>query len=57
VVIGALYALTDEIHQYFVAGRACQLSDVLIDSVGVFLGVCLYSIIIKTKSANQENEK
>lgn len=57
MAIGALYALTDEVHQYFVPGRSCQLSDVLIDSVGVFLGVCLFSIIIKSKLKNQGNEK
>lgn len=57
MAIGALYALTDEVHQYFVPGRSCQLSDVLIDSVGVFLGVCLFSIIIKSKLTNQGNEK
>lgn len=57
MAIGALYALSDEVHQYFVPGRSCQLSDVLIDSVGVFLGVCLYSIIIKSKLANQGKEK
>lgn len=57
MAIGVLYALSDEIHQYFVPGRASRLSDVLIDSVGVFLGVCLYSIIIKSKLSNQGNEK
>ena len=35
----ALYAATDEIHQYFVPGRAMMLTDVLIDSAGALCGV------------------
>lgn len=49
MAIGVLYAMTDEAHQYFVPGRSCQLSDVLVDSAGVFLGICLFFIIIKFK--------
>lgn len=44
-IIGALYAMSDEIHQLFVPGRAGRVSDVLIDSVGIaiaFLFVTLY---------------
>lgn len=44
---GVFYACTDEFHQHFVKGRSAQLSDVLLDSGGVLLGVllaagCLY---------------
>ncbi len=39
----AFYAVTDEIHQYFIPGRACALKDVLIDSSGgVLAGVIMY---------------
>ena len=31
------YAFTDEIHQLFVPGRGGRLSDVLIDSLGIFI--------------------
>ncbi|MBO7364414.1 MAG: VanZ family protein [Lachnospiraceae bacterium] len=37
--IGALYAVSDEIHQYFVEGRAMQVFDMLIDAAGVATGV------------------
>lgn len=38
-----LYAVTDEIHQYFIPGRVCALRDVLIDSSGgVLAGVIIY---------------
>lgn len=36
--IGALYAVSDEIHQIFVPGRSCQVTDMLIDSCGVLAG-------------------
>ncbi len=35
------YALTDEYHQLFVFGRSGSLSDVFIDSIGVFFAVFL----------------
>ncbi|MBE6686127.1 MAG: hypothetical protein E7591_02740 [Ruminococcaceae bacterium] len=40
-IISVLYAVSDEIHQYFVPGRSCELRDVLIDSSGVTLG-CIF---------------
>lgn len=39
IIIGVIYACSDEIHQIFVPGRAGMIRDVLIDSVGVVLGV------------------
>ena len=39
---GALYAVTDEIHQTFVRGRHGAPVDVAIDSVGVLLGILAY---------------
>ena len=38
-IIGVLYAVSDEIHQYFVPGRSCQISDMLLDSAGVITGI------------------
>ncbi len=40
-----LYAATDEIHQYFVEGRACQLRDVFVDLIGAAAGVLACSIL------------
>jgi len=34
-----LYAVSDEIHQIFVPGRACLFSDVVIDTIGSSLGM------------------
>ena len=41
--VAALYAASDEIHQLFVVGRAGSARDVLIDSIGAFLGLRVYS--------------
>lgn len=40
--IASLYAVTDELHQYFSADRAPRLSDVGIDSLGALLGVLFF---------------
>ena len=42
ILLAALYAASDEIHQLFVPGRAGMLRDVLIDSAGAFLGVFIF---------------
>ncbi len=42
-----LYAITDEIHQIFVPGRAFQISDILVDSTGALIGVIASFIVLK----------
>ena len=42
---GAVYAVTDELHQAFVPGRSCELRDMLIDACGVLLGVAICRIV------------
>lgn len=49
IIIGALYAASDEIHQLFVPYRSGQVTDVLIDTCGVITGVILFIIIAKIK--------
>ncbi|MBO5359790.1 MAG: VanZ family protein [Clostridia bacterium] len=48
--VGVFYALTDEIHQLFIEGRAFQFTDILIDAaggaVGVAAGYVIYKVII-----------
>jgi VanZ family protein len=41
VAIGIAYAVTDEVHQAFVSGRHGAPVDVLVDAVGVLVGVCV----------------
>lgn len=33
-----IFAITDEVHQYFIPGRSCEIRDILIDTIGAFLG-------------------
>ena len=40
-VLSLAYAVTDELHQYFVPGRSCRPEDILIDAVGISLGLIL----------------
>lgn len=44
-LLGTAYAATDEIHQYFVPDRACQLLDVCIDSAGVAAGAIIGVVV------------
>ena len=40
---GVAYAVTDEVHQHFVAGRHSSPVDVAIDSSGVLIGILTYA--------------
>ena len=39
------YACTDEVHQIFVPGRACRFTDVLVDGVGIALGILVCRLL------------
>ncbi len=41
------YAVSDEVHQYFVPGRACQLRDICIDTLGAAVGILLSAAVMK----------
>lgn len=47
LLYGPLNALCDETIQYFVPGRSCQFSDMLLDSCGYFFGFLVFAIISK----------
>ena len=44
-ILGTVYAASDEIHQLFVPGRSGRVTDVMIDSMGVFIGVIVCYVI------------
>ncbi len=54
-LICSLYAVSDEIHQYFVPGRGCAVRDMLIDSAGAAVGIlfslALAALITKRRKA------
>lgn len=55
-IIGSIYAITDEIHQFFVPGRSCELRDVIIDSSGILIGIiiikCFEKVIYKFRRSD-----
>lgn len=46
-LIGTAYAITDEVHQYFIPGRSCEIRDVCIDSLGVITGIIILMLILR----------
>lgn len=46
-IIGILYAVSDELHQFFVPGRGPGVADVLIDSAGALAGIAIMLCLIK----------
>ncbi len=54
--IGTLYAASDELHQFFSAGRAARLADVGIDSLGVILGLLFFllcAVLVRHNISNR----
>lgn len=45
MIIGILYACTDEFHQKFVPGRTCSIKDVIIDSLGIITGSLIFILL------------
>lgn len=56
-LLGTCYAVTDEIHQFFIPGRSCQISDMVLDSFGVAVGVILAAAVIKVFYGCREKKK
>ena len=54
ILAGALYAVTDEVHQHFVRGRHAAWYDVLIDTVGVAIGVLAWSRLRRGKDGEAQ---
>lgn len=44
-ISGILYATSDEVHQLLVNGRSGKVTDVVIDSIGIFTGIAIYLLI------------
>ena len=47
IAFAIIYAISDEIHQFFVPGRACALQDVLIDTTGILFASLFYVVRMK----------
>ena len=57
LIVGVLYASSDEIHQYFVPGRSARVFDVMIDSAGVGLGICIIIFVLWCTRRVIENKR
>lgn len=49
ILLCIIYATSDEIHQIFTPDRACQIKDILIDSIGSITGIYLFKLLKKRK--------
>lgn len=47
LIVGVIYASTDEIHQAFVPGRGPLVADVILDSMGVLTGIFIVMLVYK----------
>lgn len=53
LLVGVIYAISDEFHQMFSGGRMPAIKDILIDSFGVLIGICVFiqlNKIVRKKS-------
>ena len=56
LIICVLYAASDEIHQYFVPGRACRITDICIDALGSAVAILLVVGIARPKKDKNQVE-
>ncbi len=46
ILICCIYAISDEIHQYFVPGRSCQFQDIVVDTLGGVAGIVCFLVLM-----------
>lgn len=55
ILVSAIFAALDELHQHFVEGRGPQVSDVLLDTAGATTGAILMGLILWRIYRSAEN--
>ncbi len=50
ILYGLIWAVSDEIHQYFIPGRFCSWQDLIADSLGLCFSVWLFSKFLNKKN-------
>ncbi len=55
ILICIAYAITDEIHQYFVPGRSMQIIDIAVDTGGAVLGAATAVLSVLALKKNQKS--
>jgi len=51
-IILIVYAIFDELHQFFVPGRYCSLFDIFFDTVGISFAILIYAVNTKLNNKN-----
>ena len=55
-LFATLYAVTDELHQKFVAGRGPSIRDVMIDSMGALFGILVFLFLVNVLKTMKKNK-
>lgn len=50
IVLAILYSISDEVHQFFVPGRAMALFDMFLDSTGIIFAAVIYLAFIEHRN-------
>jgi VanZ family protein len=56
LLVGVIYGLTDEFHQFFVPGRSASIIDWIYDSLGILLAIIVFRVILQ-KLQEKKNAK
>jgi VanZ family protein len=56
IFVGALYGVTDEVHQIFVRGRSPDWTDWVADVVGVVLGYLLITSLVTPRTTSTSSD-
>lgn len=57
IILGVIYAVSDELHQLFVPGRAGRITDVMIDSLGLMTGILFAYILLLLYAEKQAKSR
>tara|TARA_Y100000310_G_scaffold325935_1_gene390175 strand:- start:2154 stop:2579 length:426 start_codon:yes stop_codon:yes gene_type:complete len=57
IIFTIIYAISDEIHQFYVPGRFFAISDILTDSAGILFATLLYSLMRYDKFKDNKKQK
>jgi VanZ family protein len=57
IALTSLYAVSDELHQIFVDGRACKITDWAIDTAGAIIGAMGFTLIFLLVKRISEKRK
>lgn len=57
ILISIIYGITDELHQLFVQGRSCSITDASIDTAGILFASVFYLVILEFRNKSKSSIK